>query len=182
MNREPGNLGLVADIRLREATPDDAGTIEHLRISTWQAAYRGLVPDRYLDALRPDAERRRGVLCGPTVGNLLACDDADVLGWCAFGPCRDEDRAAAEQGEIYACYVGARHWRHGAGSALFAGAMARLSAQGRDDVSLWVLEGNERARLFYERCGFRADGGRQELDLGARVCEIRYSNQGGSHP
>jgi hypothetical protein len=43
-------------------------------------------------------------------------------------------------------------------------------------VTLWVLERNARGRAFYERCGFVADGGRQELRaLG--VTEIRLARE-----
>ena len=50
----------------------------------------------------------------------------------------------------------------------------RLAAVGFRAVSLWVLEGNRRARAFYERWGFRTDGARQVIDLGRAVPEIRY--------
>jgi hypothetical protein len=39
-------------------------------------------------------------------------------------------------------------------------------------VTLWVLERNARGRAFYERCGFVADGARQEL-RGLGEFEIR---------
>jgi RimJ/RimL family protein N-acetyltransferase len=37
-----------------------------------------------------------------------------------------------------------------------------------------VLEGNRRARRFYEACGFEPDGARQLLALGGLVPEVRY--------
>jgi hypothetical protein len=40
---------------------------------------------------------------------------------------------------------------------------------------LWVLEGNARARRFYEAMGWLPDGGRQLLEMvGAKLYEIRY--------
>jgi hypothetical protein len=36
----------------------------------------------------------------------------------------------------------------------------------RNDVSLWVLGDNERARSFYARFGFVDDGGEQTLEIG----------------
>jgi RimJ/RimL family protein N-acetyltransferase len=53
-------------------------------------------------------------------------------------------------------------------------AVRALHEAGLDDITLWVLEGNERARRFYEACGFQPDGTRQLLDIGGLVPEIRY--------
>jgi len=45
-----------------------------------------------------------------------------------------------------------------------------LAAQARRaacaEVTLWVLEPNQRARMFYERHGFADDGGRQTSGAG----------------
>jgi RimJ/RimL family protein N-acetyltransferase len=38
---------------------------------------------------------------------------------------------------------------------------------------VWVLEGNERAIRFYERCGFQGDGKEKEIMLGSPRKEIR---------
>ena len=44
---------------IRAAGPEDAEEVERLRVAGWQAAYRGIVPDNYLDRMRVDGERRR---------------------------------------------------------------------------------------------------------------------------
>ncbi|MFJ7270521.1 hypothetical protein ACIQV3_28450 [Streptomyces sp. NPDC099050] len=42
-------------------------------------------------------------------------------------------------------------------------------------VRLWVVEGNDRARRFYERAGFGPDGGTlTEYADGSPVPELRY--------
>jgi RimJ/RimL family protein N-acetyltransferase len=54
----------------------------------------------------------------------------------------------------------------------------RRSLLGTDDVHelfLWVFEENAESRAFYERLGWRPDGGRQVDDFGgAHPIEIRY--------
>ena len=45
-------------VRLRRATVDDAPAIAGVHVRTWQAAYRGLMPQALLDSLT--FERRRG--------------------------------------------------------------------------------------------------------------------------
>ena len=40
---------------------------------------------------------------------------------------------------------------------------------------LWVLKGNARARRFYVRAGFRADGAEEPFEVdGVGVPEVRY--------
>jgi RimJ/RimL family protein N-acetyltransferase len=53
-----------------------------------------------------------------------------------------------------------------------------LAEAGLDDITLWVLEGNQRARGFYEACGFKPDGTRQLLDIGGLVPKVRYQLAG----
>ena len=92
----------------------------------------------------------------------------------AGGRCRDADRTGPGQGEVYAIYVLPEWWGRGAGRLLMAHVVRALAEAGQDDITLWVLEGNQRARRFYEAAGFRLDGARQELDLGGPVTELRY--------
>ncbi|MCX3063363.1 N-acetyltransferase [Streptomyces beihaiensis] len=42
-------------------------------------------------------------------------------------------------------------------------------------MRLWVVEADTRARRFYERAGFAADGGREPFEIaGVPVPEIHY--------
>jgi ribosomal protein S18 acetylase RimI-like enzyme len=97
-----------------------------------------------------------------------------VIGWVSAGPCRDQDRREPGQGEVYACYVRPDRWRHGAGRLLMAHALAALHEAGRDDITLWVLEANDRARRFYATLGFAPDGERMIGEFGKPVAEVRY--------
>lgn len=85
---------------------------------------------------------------------------------------RARDRARA--GELLALYVAPEHWSTGAGRTLLAAASEKLAADGHRSLALWVLEGNSRARRFYERHGLRPTGHRRTVTLGAPVPEVRY--------
>lgn len=141
---------------VRTAGPQDALAVETVRLTTWRAAYQGLVPDAFLAGLEP---RERPPL--PGVTTLLATDP-DPVAMASYGPCRDED---LEGLELYALYVLPERWGTGLGH--------RLMELAGDVRSLWVLEGNARARRFYEAHGFRPDGTSKVLDLGAPVTEVR---------
>jgi ribosomal protein S18 acetylase RimI-like enzyme len=161
---------------VRAATPDDAEAISRVHVESWQVAYRGLVPDAYLDALSwPDRveERRERLRQGGAGGVRTAVvADPDVAGFVAWGPDRDDGEAAGAE-EIYALYVDPPRWREGIGRVLLSHAVAASAAA--PAVRLWVLEGNARARTFYRRSGFVEDGARKTIELGGReLPELRY--------
>ena len=53
--------------------------------------------------------------------------------------------------------------------------VGELKNLGYDEIFLWVLEENVRARAFYERFGFVADGGVTDTEIGGKMLrEIRY--------
>ena len=166
----------MAGTTIRLTTPQDAEAVEQLRIAGWQTAYRGIIPDAYLDSLPLDVPRRRRQLetLPEKFRNDVAIADGCIVGWISAGPCRDPDRPGPRHGEVFACYVHPGRWRTGTGSLLMEHALELLAQDGRDDVTLWVLEANERARRFYAGFGLAPDGTRKLLDFGVPVPELRY--------
>ena len=94
-------------MELRRATPSDAEIMAKLHVDAWRAAYRGLVPDAFLDALEVDrwAERFREWLSAQVEETYLAEQDGDLLGMLTIGACRDEDIDQAITGEIWGIYL-----------------------------------------------------------------------------
>jgi ribosomal protein S18 acetylase RimI-like enzyme len=161
---------------IRAAVPEDAEEVEQLRVVGWQSAYRGILPDAYLDSMRVDVARRRRQITdrSATVVESVAVQADAIVGWVVGGHSQDAFRAGPGQGEIFACYVRPEWWGRGVGRLLMTHAVSALAEAGLDDVTLWVLEDNHRARRFYEACGFQPDGTRQLLDIGGPVPEVRY--------
>ena len=107
----------------------------------------------------------------------------EIVGFAAFGPERgEEDRPGQalpgppdqDRAELYAVYVLPWHWSSGAGRALMDCALASVAEAGYADVSLWVLEGNERGRRFSERAGFAGTGESASLGHVGGVSGVRY--------
>ncbi|MGH9065668.1 MAG: GNAT family N-acetyltransferase [Acidimicrobiales bacterium] len=163
-------------VHLRPAVPGDAEPIEQVRVAGWRTAYRGIVSDAFLDAMAGDVERRRRHLTERVedVIEIVAVDEDELVGWVVAGPSRDEHQETPMPGEVYGCYVAPSRWRIGLGRQLLEHAVEGLRGRGHREVTLWVLEGNQRARRFYEAMGFEPDGTVQELDLGGPVLEVRY--------
>ncbi|MEV0169975.1 GNAT family N-acetyltransferase [Streptomyces sp. NPDC050803] len=159
----------------------DCDRVAEIRIGGWRTAYRGLMPQPYLDALSvaDDAERRRTRFSqgDGTLVNLIAERSGTTVGWACHGPYRDGD-TRTEDAELYAIYVDPGHYGDGAGRALLEESVRRCTAAGHRRMLLWVLKGNVRARRFYERAGFRPDGAEEPFEVdGVPVPEVRYARE-----
>ena len=169
-------------MRIRPALPEDAKSIAEVHVAAWQAAYRGLMPDAYLDELT--VEKRTAVwqrsLALPSPGTVVVAETKDSLaGFCLFGPTRDEDGKNKSAGEILAINIRPDCWRNGFGRALCDLALGEAPRRGWVLVTLWVLNGNQRARRFYESLGFSLDG-TDRIDtklIGAPLHELRYRKE-----
>ncbi|WP_191303678.1 GNAT family N-acetyltransferase [Lentzea cavernae] len=151
---------------VRLAVFDDAPAVAAVHVQTWQSAYRGLVPDAELDNLSVADRTAMWKRAIPRGGVWVAELDGTVVGFAAVGPSDEPDAAF----KLYAIYVLPSASGRGLGFEL-----ALASLEGRQDVALWVFEENPRARRFYERLGFRADGPvKTETIGGAGLKEIRY--------
>ncbi len=161
---------------VRPARPEDAAEVAGVHVRSWKAAYRGLLPDKYLDDLRPEDRLGRytfGATDPATPSTVVAVADGTIRGFATTGPCRD--REASGLGELLALYVDPDSWGFGIGRRLISDARAKLSQLGFDQAVLWVLAGNERAIRFYLADGWRPDELERTQEVwGVRVRELRY--------
>lgn len=150
----------IPGLLIRPPIPQDARAIAMLHIRSWQATYRGLLSDGYLSALDASAERRGAFLAKAIEDDSRAIRVAEVdgriVGWCSFGPSRDED-ATTGYGELKAIYLDPHVWGLGIGTALWSVVREVLIGDGYHSVSAWVLDGNERAKRFYQTLGFKVE-------------------------
>lgn len=167
-----GSQGLL----IRYAVLDDADAIGRLHVRAWQNAYRGVMPDEYLDSLQADdrIEMWRGIISQPDQSPLLVAVEADeVAGFAAFG--EERSRTCALCGELYAMNLDPDHWGRGIGRVLLRRVTDALMAMGYQEAVLWVVPQNKRARALYESEGWVADGGESSEEiLGVSVTEVRY--------
>jgi ribosomal protein S18 acetylase RimI-like enzyme len=169
----------VTDIHLRDMVYADCDRVAEIRVGGWRTAYRGLLPQGYLDGLSvtEDAERHRARFAqgdGSAV-NLIAERHGSTLGWACHGPYRAED-LPGEDAELYAIYVDPGQYGAGIGQALLQESIRRCTAAGYPRMLLWVLKENTDARRFYERAGFLPDGAEEPFEVdGVLVPEVRYA-------
>lgn len=149
-----------------------------VHVRSWQAAYRGLLPQDYLDGLDP-SQRAAGWqrLFAAGLRNrqaVLVVDiGAQLVGFANVGPSRDE--AANGDGELRAIYLLPEQWGQGLGARLMVASLGALAGFGFTKAMLWVLDTNVRARRFYESGGWTLDGAtKHDHSFGFAMAEVRY--------
>jgi ribosomal protein S18 acetylase RimI-like enzyme len=106
---------------------------------------------------------------------LLSANASFGSGCTAGGASRDLD-ANPNIAEIGAFYADPEKGRRGIGRALLLAAMDELRKRQFEEVTLWVLKANQRARSFYESFGFIPDGAVQDNNRweAFTIRELRY--------
>jgi GNAT superfamily N-acetyltransferase len=161
---------------IRPAIPEDALAVARVHVCSWQAAYRSLMPDEYLDQLRAEdrAAKYDFTHADPQKPYTQVAECArEIVGFVTTMPTIDGECAGA--GELLALYVDPAWWGKGSGRDLAASARQRMIEQGHSAAILWILEGNMRADRFYRIDGWLPDGTRKQDTLwGIAVTELRY--------
>jgi GNAT superfamily N-acetyltransferase len=161
---------------LRPAQPDDALAVARVHVRSWQAAYRTLLPDDYLDRLRPEdrAQHYDFATRDPQKPRtIVAEDNGCIYGFATTAPSRDSDLPT--HGELCALYLDPDQWGRGIGAALVTAARGHLAEAGFQYALLWVLAGNLRAERFYRCDGWTTDNHHRTDTLwGITVEEVRY--------
>lgn len=164
-------------IGIAPASLDDAPAIARIHVDAWRAAYEGIIPASLLAGLSVEKREAtwRACIAGGVPRVLVARDPTGVIGWIAFGDCRDAG-AAPDQGEVHAVYLAPSHWGRGVGGLLWQEARRALIRDGFASASLWVLAENHRALRFYRSAGFAVDPlGDRNIERGGRsLRELRY--------
>jgi GNAT superfamily N-acetyltransferase len=161
---------------LRTVTDVDFAEIGSLHYRSRAAAYADFLPPAALTFGSPAALAEwwteRWKWEQDTHRGTVAVDDDAIVGFTYLGP--SEEPGVRELGAIHVdpAYVGS-----GIGKLLMVDARAHLG----DRAVLWVLEGNDRARRFYERGGWVFDGTTREAPIGDVLTQqLRYYLASGS--
>ena len=146
----------------------------YVHYKSWHETYTGLVDAGYLEGIT--LEKCTGI-ARQWPDNIIVAKDGDkVIGFVGFGAYRDETLPG--HGEVFSIYVLEKYHGQKVGYALMNAAFERLSDYQK--IAVWVLKGNGKAIRFYERYGFRFDGGSAEIMLGSPNTELRmiYTRKG----
>jgi ribosomal protein S18 acetylase RimI-like enzyme len=161
---------------IRRATHEDAAGIARVRVDTWRTAYRGIVPDEFLDNMSYEGNESRWAERLSDVDNqahtFVAIDESgQVVGFISGGPNRDSD--PAYKSELHAIYILPSHHGRGIGRRLTVALVEKLLETGFDSMLLWVFTSNP-ARRFYEALGGQLIKSSQFELSGASIDEVAY--------
>lgn len=157
-------------MEIRPMAADDVEEVSRLYVQSWQAGYKGLLPQFYLDLLSP--ERWQIAFTGQP-GSFVLTEGGVIAGHSNARPAADEKMPG--WGEVQTLYVLPEFWGRGFGTALLDNSVQWLKKQGFDRIYLWALDGNVRARRLYEKYGFTPTSDTLLCQVGnVEVTDIRY--------
>lgn len=129
---------------------DDLFEISKIYEKSWKYAYKGIIPQDYLDGIPSgkwaDSVNKAGM------NSLVFTDCGKFIGTASF--CGSRWEKYSDYGEIVSIYFLPEYIGTGYGRLLLNKCVEELKRSGFNKVLLWVLEDNHRARKFYEKYGF----------------------------
>jgi ribosomal protein S18 acetylase RimI-like enzyme len=142
---------------IRIASESDLQTVAEIHISSWQDAYKGVIPAALL------ADRSvEGSLAGwrstfakyPANITVATSPEGVIRGFCCAGPVVDASTNAPFEFQIYGLHVSPHFRRQGVGAVLLRDALARAKdREAMNSAIVWTLQDLQLSRKFYEREG-----------------------------
>lgn len=167
---------------IRRGAESDIPAIAGVHLQASKVAYRGICPDEVLSALtlagRIELWRRRYERLGPE-GRIWVSQQPNIVGF-AVADRVDALNGKEKRCELLSLYVLPECWGRKVGYDLMRWLLDDLRERDFDEVLLWTIRDNWRARDFYERIGFDCDDlyratSRRESGVLIEYEEIRYS-------
>jgi GNAT superfamily N-acetyltransferase len=151
---DPSDARHPVSVAIRTAASDDAASVAEVYVESWNAGFRGRLPERKLsDEL---IERWRADLRSPDHRWWVAVAGGAVVGFAGIGPSRDPIDPSL--GELDTIGVAPEWWRRGIGSRLMDAAIEGLEERGYSAAVLWTLRDHRATEVFYTHQGWRRDG------------------------
>jgi GNAT superfamily N-acetyltransferase len=168
--------GISMEVKIRYATQDDAHVLGLVYSQSYQAAFRGIIPDKLLEDVFSPEKREAGLLKeimeGSPINAILYCEDKPA-GILTYGRAKDDDMEDSSI-EILRIYLHPSYWGQNIGAELMNWGVKELRQRGYTRLILWVIEDNLRARKFYEKLGFVHDGETRTINVGKELKDLRY--------
>lgn len=107
------------------------------------------------------------------MNTLVLMEDGTFIGTSCY--CKSRYSDFSNFGEIVSIYFLPQYIGKGYGRFLLNAVVGKLEQLGFDDIFLWVLEENLRARKFYEKAGFIPSENYLDDNIGGKkLREIQY--------
>lgn len=134
---------------VRTATGDDLDGVLRVGHETWRHTYEPIAGPEYVEMGLAKWWTADAVIPGIRVGRTIVADEGGtVVGVASYGTQRDEL-------VLWKLYVLPGHQGRGIGRRLLDEVVTRATELGHCALRVSRIDGNEQARRFYERNGFR---------------------------
>lgn len=162
-------------MEIRNAAIDDIEDISRIHALSWKSAYKGIVPQAYLDELKEDfwVSAFEIWIKDNVLTAQLIFENGSPVGCVAYGKARD--MSLPNWGEIVSIYLLPEYFNKGYGNILLNSALSDLQRFGYQNIYLWVLKENKQARRFYEKNKLHCNKDECSCEImGKQLTEIRY--------
>ena len=150
---------------------DDRLKISRIYEESWKFAYQGIVPQDYLDSI--PAGRWADCLDREGVNSIIMVENEEIIGTSSY--CRSRSPEFSDFGEIISIYLLPQYIGRGYGRQLLDAAVRELTELGFQDIFLWALAENQRARKFYDKNGFmQTEHCMEHVIGGKKLLEVQY--------
>jgi GNAT superfamily N-acetyltransferase len=165
----------ISQLSFRLATPGDLSLIASMHARSWATAYRGMLPDAYLDH---DVAAERAAHWHTRMKELAAGAGCVFIALWAGEPVGfvcviEPDEAGSVLVDNLHALPG--HKGLGIGGAMLDHALHWARMRGAREMHLSVLEGNAAAIGFYESRGWKRVAREADNVAGAAVFSLRYA-------
>ncbi len=140
---------------IRRVKKGDELDLAYIQTESWKAAFKTILSEeilqKYTEITRAIAMYKR--LLDENIGNgyILEVDEKPhCIAW--WDKARDSDMS--DYAEIICIHSLQNKWRNGYGAKMMDKVLEDIKNAGYSKVMLWVFTENNRARRFYEACGF----------------------------
>ena len=158
-------------MNVRLAKIEDIDRISLVLAKSWKTAYRGIVDDDYLDALKEDhwvAFLTKG-LNDDAIFSMVLCDGQEIVGVSVLTKSENEGKV-----HLISLYLLPDKIGHGLGHLFYSEIEKEIVNRGFNTCILDVLENNKRAIRFYEEHGFTDTDTETPAVLGEKsyICKV----------
>lgn len=164
---------------IRRMTAEDAQHVAEVHVQSWKYAYRGIVPQSYLDSLdvqkRTEIWRQAILSNQPLLVRLVAEHEGRVVGFICGLENRNREKIPLSDSELWAIYVDPDQSRIGVGKKLLDQFKFELKQLGKTRFCVWVLKDNRIGRNFYEKHRGMTSSATSEIVIDSQPCvEVAY--------
>ena len=142
---------VFCNMKIRNAQLGDEQSIAGVVVDTWKTAYRGILPDSYLESLTTEKHEevfRKNIISKTETVLVLENQEKQIVGAVYGG----QSRLGAYDCEMIALYILSNYQKKGYGKWLFQELVKEHKKNQYKSMLLWTFKEN-RDRKFYEKLG-----------------------------